>query len=64
MNNHAAMNHIGNQIRRIRRSSTDSFLKAVGDLDQASHDQVMSTIVSLYPAFEAQSKTMSDCAGS
>ena len=60
MNNHVAANHIGNQLSRIRRSSTESFLKAVGNLDQASHDRVMSTIVSLYPAFETQSKSVID----
>ncbi|MCC7530861.1 MAG: hypothetical protein IT342_20230 [Candidatus Melainabacteria bacterium] len=53
MNNHVATTHIGNQVSRIRRSSTESFLKAVVNLDQVSHDQVMNTIVSLYPAFEA-----------
>ena len=54
MNNHVATaTHIGNQVSRIRRSSTESFLKAVVDLDQVSRDKVMSTIVSLYPAFEA-----------
>lgn len=58
MNNHVATaTHIGNQVSRIRRSSTESFLKAVVNLDQASHDKVMSTIVSLYPAFEAPAKS-------
>ncbi len=53
MNNHVATTHIGNQVSRIRRSSTESFLKAVVDLDQVSRDKVMKTIVSLYPAFAA-----------
>ncbi len=53
MNNHVATTHIGNQVSRIRLSSTESFLKAVVNLDQVSHDKVMNTIVSLYPAFEA-----------
>lgn len=57
MNNHVATpTHIGNQVSRIRSSSTESFLKAVGNLDQLSHDSVMNTIVSLYPAFEAPVK--------
>lgn len=58
MNNQVATGtHIGNQLSRIRRSSTESFLKAVGNLDQTSHDKVMDTIVSLYPAFEAPAKS-------
>ncbi len=57
MNNHVATpTHIGTQVSRIRRSSTESFLKAVGNLDQVSHDKVMNTIVSLYPAFAAPDK--------
>lgn len=52
MNNQIGQTHIGNQVSLIRRSSTEQFLKAVGDLDQASLDIVASTIVSLYPAFD------------
>lgn len=58
MNNHVATaTHIGNQVSRIRRSSTESFLKAVGNLDQVSQDKVMTTIVSLYPAFDGPAKS-------
>jgi len=60
MDNYVAKNHIGNQISRIRRSSTESFLKAVGDLDQDSLDSVVSTIVSLYPAFDKPVKAVID----
>jgi hypothetical protein len=60
MDTHAATSHIGKQVSRIRRSSTESFLKAVGDLDQASLDSVVSTIVSLYPAFDSPVKAVVD----
>ncbi len=60
MNNQLATTHIGNQVSRIRRSSTEPFLKAVRNLDQVSRDQVMTTIVSLYPAFESPTKSGTD----
>ncbi len=60
MNNPRSTTHIGNQVSRIRRSSTESFLKAVQDLDPASHDRVMTTIVSLYPAFAAPETAIAD----
>lgn len=60
MNNHVATTHIGNQVSRIRHSSTESFLKAVVNLDQVSHDKVMKTIVSLYPAFAAPAEPSLD----
>lgn len=60
MNNHVAIYHIGNQVSRIRHSSTEPFLKAVGDLDQANLDSVVSTIVSLYPAFDSPVKAVID----
>jgi len=62
MDNQIRQTHIGNQVSRIRRSSTESFLKAVGDLDQASLDNVASTIVSLYPAFDKPDKVVLESA--
>ncbi|MBX9948106.1 MAG: hypothetical protein K2Y39_02970 [Candidatus Obscuribacterales bacterium] len=62
MENQKRQTHIGNQLSRIRRSSTEQFLKAVGDLDQASLDSVVCTIVSLYPAFDKPVKGVIDSA--
>lgn len=60
MDKNVATSHIGKQVSRIRRSSTEPFLKAVGDLDQDSLDSVINTIVSLYPAFDSPVKTVTD----
>lgn len=40
MDSNAAATHIGKQLKRIRSSSVETFMKAVQDMDEAGQDQV------------------------